>query len=141
MASFLWFHLWIPQRTPNQWSPMTHFVGSPILHPRSFHRLFLWAQISSAIDLSFGFAVGSDVTNASTAKTFSVSFLLPSSFSVAFAWIVTTCSENFLSVPDLQAVQFSIFTFHRFVTTGVMVVVFVFSKFPPSLERDHGYDC
>ena len=34
-------------------------------------------------------------------------------------------SENLLAVPDFQAIQLSIVTFHRFVTSGMMVAVFV----------------
>ena len=33
--------------------------------------------------------------------------------------------ENLLAVPDFQAVQFSTFTFHRFVTTSIKVAKFV----------------
>ena len=33
--------------------------------------------------------------------------------------------KTFLAVSDLQTVQFSIFTFHGFVTTGMVVVVFI----------------
>ena len=84
----------------------------------------------SSIDVSFGSAICSDVTNASTAETFSVSFTLPSSF--AFAWIRTRFSEDFLAVPDFQAVQFSIFTFHRFVTARMMVAIFV-----PQIHHHH----
>ena len=73
--------------------------------------------------MSLGSAIRSDVTNASKAETFFVSFTLPSSF--AFAWFVTRFSEDFLAVPDFQAIQFSIFTFHRFVNAGTMVAVFV----------------
>ena len=41
------------------------------------------------------------------------------------AWIRKRNSENLLAVPDFQAVQLSIVTRHRFVTTGKMVGVFV----------------
>ena len=68
-------------------------------------------------------AIRSDVTNASTTETFSVNSTLPISF--AFAWFVTRFSEDFLAVSDFQAVQFSIFTFHKFVTAGIMVAIFV----------------
>ena len=73
--------------------------------------------------MSFGSAICSDMTNASTAETFSVSFTLPYSF--AFAWIRTRVSEHLLAVPDFQVMQFSIVTFHRFVTTGMLTAVFV----------------
>ena len=73
--------------------------------------------------MRFGSAICSDVTNASTAETFSVSFTLHSSF--AIAWFVTGFSEDFLAIPDFQAVQFSIFTFHRIVNTGMMIAAFV----------------
>ena len=76
---------------------MAHFVTSLFLHPCSFPRLFLWAQISGPpMDVSLGSAICSDVTDASTARTFSVSFTLLASFCVAFAWIVTRFRENFL---------------------------------------------
>ena len=39
--------------------------------------------------------------------------------------IRTRFSETLLAAPDFQAVQFSIVTFHRFVTTGMIVAVFV----------------
>ena len=77
----------------------------------------------SSIDVSFDSSICSDVTNASTAETFFVSFTLPSSF--AFAWFVTGFSEDFLAVPDFQAIQFSIFTFHRFVTSSIKVAIFI----------------
>ena len=80
------------------------------------------AQMSPIV-VSFGSAISSDVTYAPTAETFSVNFTLPSSF--AFAWFVTRFSEDFLAVPGFQAAQFSIFTFHRFVTAGKMVTIFV----------------
>ena len=73
-------------------------------------------------------ALQSALTNASTAETFSVSFSLLSSF--AFAWIVTRFSEDFLAVPDFQAVQFFIFTFHRFVTAVMKVAIFVTQGLP-----------
>ena len=144
MASFLWFpphhhDLTTPQRTPNRWSPMAHFVRSLFL--RNFQHFSLWAQIlGSSIDASFGSsAICSDVTNASTAETFSVNFTLPSSF--AFALFVTRFSEHFLSVPDFQAVQLSIFTFHRFVTNWHDGCSLRRSNISSSLERDRGYDC
>ena len=104
--------LTIPQRTPNRWSSQF-----PTLFPCVCR---LW---ESPADVSFGSAICSDVTNASTAETFSVSFTLLSS--IAFAWFVTRFSEDFLANLELQAVQFSIFTFHRFVTAGMMVALFV----------------
>ena len=33
--------------------------------------------------------------------------------------------KTFFFVPDFQTAQFSLFTFHRFVTSGVVVVVFI----------------
>ena len=80
------------------------------------------------------YATCSDVTNASTAETFSANFTLPSSF--AFAWFVTRFGGNFLSVPEFQAVQFSVFILHRFITTGMMIAIF-----PSSLEQSREYDC
>ena len=97
------------------------FFVLTISHAFSFGRRFR----SPPIDVSFGSAICSDVTGSSTARTFSVSFTLLASFSVAFAWIVTRFRENFLSVPDFQTAQFSLFTFHRFGTSGVVVVVFI----------------
>ena len=136
-SSFLWFRLWnrqhpphhhgltLPQRTPNRSSPMAHFARSVFLRPHNFqHPSPLGADFGgSSIDVSFGSAICSNVTNASTAETVSVSFTLP--FPSAFAWFVTRFNEDFLAVPDFQAVQFSVFTFHRFVTTGMMVAVFI----------------
>ena len=66
-----------------------------------------------------------DVTDASTAETLFVGSTLPSTFSVPFAQIVPGFSENFIAISDLQTVQFSIFTFHEFVTTGMVVAVFI----------------
>ena len=103
---------------------MAHFVRSLFLRPHNFQHPSLWVQILvSSIDVSFGSAICSDVTNTSTAETFFVSFTLLSSF--AFVWFVTRFSEDFLAVADFQAVQFSIFTFHRFVTTSMKVAVFI----------------
>ena len=116
--------LTVRQRTLNRWSPMAHFVRFLFLRPQNFRHFSLWAQIlGSSIDVSFGSAICSDVTNASTAETFFVSFTLSSSF--AFAWFVTRFSEDFLAFPDFQAIQFSIFTFHRLVTTSMKVAIFI----------------
>ena len=73
--------------------PMAHFVRSLFLRPRNFQHVCLWAQtLGSSIDVSFGSAICSDVTDASTAETFSVSFTLPSTF--AFAWFLTGFNED-----------------------------------------------
>ena len=76
----------------------------------------------SSINVSLGSAIRSDVTNASTAETFFVGSALFSTFSVTFARIVLGFGENLLAISDLQAVHFSIFTFHEFVTTGTVTV-------------------
>ena len=90
--------------------------------------------------MSLGSAIRSDVTNASTAETFFVGSTLPSTFSVAFARIVSGFGENFLAVSDLQTVQFSIFTFNEFVAAGV-VIAGLFVQVFPSLDQDHECDC
>ena len=71
-------------------------------------------------------------------QAFSVSFPLPSSFVLP---LLRSFNENLLSVPDFQAVQFSIFTFNRFATVRMMIAVFVTQIVPSSLEQDRGYDC
>ena len=82
---------------------MTHVLMFRDLVPHNFQHLFLWVQISEVlIDTSLGTAFRSDVTNASTAETFSFSFTLPTSF--ASAWFVTIFSEDFLAVPCVQMV-------------------------------------
>ena len=75
--------------------------------------------------MSLGPAIRSDVTNASTEDEFFVGFTLPSTFGVAFARVMSVFGKNFLAASDLQMVQFSIFTFHGFVTTGMVVAVFI----------------
>ena len=53
----------IPQRTPNQWSPITNFVRSLFLRLRNFQHPSLWAQICWVSSIvSFGFAICSNVT-------------------------------------------------------------------------------
>ena len=70
--------LTIPRRTQHRWSPMAHFVKSLFLRPHNVQHFSLWAQIwvKFPIDVSFGSAC-SDVTNASTAETFSVNLPFP----------------------------------------------------------------
>ena len=65
------------------------------------------------------------MTNASTAETFFVGPTRPSTFSVALAQIVPGFGENLPAVSVLQTVQFSIIPFHEFVTTGMVVAVFI----------------
>ena len=94
------------------------------LLPHNVQHLFLWVQISgSSINTSLGSAIRSDVTNASTAETFSINFTLSTSF--AFAWFMTRFSEDFLAVSDFQAQKFYIFTFHSFVNAGMMIAIFI----------------
>ena len=108
---FLWrLHgLTIPPRTPNQQSPMVHFGTLLAPLPRNYQQV------------SPGSAVCFYVSNTSTPETFFVWSTHPSTFSVAFARIVSGFGEDFLAVSDFQTVQFAIFTFHEFVTTDITV--------------------
>ena len=71
--------------------------------------------------MSLGSAIGSDVANASTTKTFFVCFALPPNFGVAFALIMPRFGEDFLAVSDFQKVHFSVFTFYELVTAGIVI--------------------
>ena len=130
------------RRTPNRWSPM-HFCdvsgssSSQLPTPFPLGKDFGW----SSINASLGSAICSDVANASTAETFFVGSTFPSTFSVAFARIVTGFGENFLAVSDLQTVQFSIFAFHEFVPAGIMIAGFVVQISHHHWSRTTGYDC
>ena len=75
----------------------------------------------SSIDASLGFAIGSDVANASATKTFFAGFASPSNFSVAFAQIMPRFGEDSLAVPGFQTIQPSIFTSHELVAAGVVI--------------------
>ena len=121
LITMVWQYLKGPQIDGPQWRMLWGFcfVVHTISDTFPFERRF-WG---SSIDVSFGSAICSDVTNASKAETFFVNFTVPSSF--VFAWFMTRFSEDSLSVPDFQAVQFSIFTFHRFVTNSMKVACFI----------------
>ena len=77
-------------KDPKSMAPNGTFCEVSFLRPRTFQHFSLWAQIFwgwSLIEVSYGSAICSHATDASTAETFSVSFTLPSSS--ASAWFVT----------------------------------------------------
>ena len=89
----------------------------------------------SSVKVSLCSAIGFDVANAPTAKTFFVGSAFPSTFSVAFARIVPRLFSDF------QTVQFSVFTFYELVNCWHRDCRPLRSIFPTSLERDHGCGC
>ena len=116
-----WYDDTSKERTPNRWSPVAHFVRSLFSSSSQVPTHFpfgrrLW---ESSVDVSFWLCnLLEGDQYASTAETFSVSLTLPSPF--AILCFVTRFSDDFLVVPDVQAAQFSILTYHRFVTSGMM---------------------
>ena len=122
-VTVVWQHLKGPQINGPQWNMLWCFW---LFFLATFSTFSFGCSFRvSSIKVSLGSAIRSDVTNASTAEIFFVGSTLPSTFSVAFARIVSGFGQHFLAVSDLQTVQFSIFTFHGFVTVGMVVVVFI----------------
>ena len=116
-----------PQRTPNQRSPMARVAMFLAFHPRNFQQIFLWVQISEVLRQSESLLC-SQLWCDQCAHSENILCLFcpfPPPWVLPLLESCRDLVKTFFPFLISKRYRFSIFTFHGFVTTGMMGAVVV----------------